>query len=57
MPAQKPRPAPVRTMPTTAGSSTALVRASRSSISIVGVQAFSASGRLSVTVATGSSTS
>ena len=56
-PAQKPLPAPVRTMPTTCGSASALPMASRTSLAIVWVQALSCSGRFSVMMATGSSTS
>ncbi len=51
-PAQKPRPAPVSTITRTAASSAAMRMASRTSRSIVDVQAFSLSGRLSVTTAT-----
>ena len=55
-PAQKPLPAPVITMPTTAGSRSARPTASRTSAAIVPVHALRASGRLRVIVATGSST-
>ena len=56
-PAQNPRPAPVITMPTTRGSRSAWLTACRTSMPIRSVHAFSASGRFSVIVATGSSTS
>jgi len=56
-PAQKPRPAPVRTMTFTSASSAARRMAWRSSASITPRQAFSRSGRLRVTVATPASTS
>src|SRR4051794_35394352 len=56
-PAQNPLPAPVMTMPTTSGSRSARPTASRTSAPIRLVHAFSASGRLRVMVATGSSTS
>ena len=56
-PAQNPLPAPVSTMPTTSGSRSARPTASRTSLAIVWVQAFSASGRFSVMIATGSSIS
>ncbi len=56
-PAQNPRPAPVITIPTTSRSRSARLAASASSAPIVGVHAFSASGRFNVIVATGSDTS
>jgi hypothetical protein len=56
-PAQKPRPAPVRTMTRTASSAAASVMAARTSRSITAVHALSLSGRLRVTVATRPSTS
>ena len=56
-PAQKPRPAPVRTMTLTPGSSAATRMARRSSPSMTPRQALSRSGRLRVTVATPASTS
>ena len=56
-PAQNPRPAPVMTMPTTLRSAAARSTASRISPSIAPVHALSESGRFSVMVATGSSTS
>ena len=56
-PEQNARPAPVMTIPTTAGSRSARPTAWRTSSPIRFVQAFSAPGRLSVIVATGSSTS
>ena len=56
-PAQNARPAPVMMMPTTAGSALARATASRISRSMRLVQAFIASGRFNVIVATGSSTS
>ena len=56
-PAQNPLPAPVMTMPTTAGSCSAAPTASRTSSAIVCVHTLSASGRFRVIVATGSSTS
>src|SRR3984957_1383762 len=56
-PAQNPRPAPVITMPTTRGSRSAWLTAWRTSKPILSVQALSTSGRFSVIVATGSSTS
>jgi hypothetical protein len=55
-PAQKPRPAPVMTMARAAASAAALSTARRTSASISLVQALSLSGRLSVMVATKSST-
>ena len=55
-PEQKPRPAPVITIALTASSASAFVRASRNSPAITTVQALSLSGRLSVMVATRSST-
>src|SRR5205085_2835444 len=45
-PAQKPRPAPVITIPTTASLRSAVVRAWRSSWRVVSVRAFSFSGPL-----------
>ena len=56
-PAQNPRPAPVSTMPTTAGSASAVATAWRTSLPMRLVHALSWSGRLRVMVATGSSTS
>ena len=56
-PAQKPLPAPVITMPTTAGSRSASPTASRAPRRPSSVHALSGSGRLRVMVATGSSTS
>ena len=56
-PAQKPRPAPVSTMPTTDVSRSAVAMACRSSAIIAPPIAFSRSGRLSVITATGPSTS
>ena len=55
-PAQNARPAPVITMPTTAGSRSARYTAWRTSTAMLVVQALSASGRLRVMVATGSAT-
>jgi hypothetical protein len=55
-PAQKPRPAPVMTMARTQASAAALSTARRTSASISLVRALSLSGRLSVMVATKSST-
>ena len=55
-PAQKPLPAPVNTMPTTAGSAAARPTASRTSSAMTSVQALSDSGRLRVIVATSSAT-
>ncbi len=56
-PAQNPFPAPVRMIPTTAGSRSAWPNASATSKPMRAVQAFRNSGRLSVIVATGSATS
>ena len=55
-PAQNARPAPVMTIPTTAGSASARSTAWRTSAAIRWVQAFSCAGRSRVMVATGSST-
>ena len=56
-PAQNARPAPVSTMTRTASSRSAACMACHTSSAITSVQAFSASGRFSVTVATWSRTS
>ncbi len=56
-PAQKPRPAPVMTITRTSSSAAASLMAPRTLFSIVAVQAFNLSGRLSVMVATRSATS
>src|SRR5262252_4520503 len=51
-PAQKPRPAPVRSTARTSASSSARFTAARSSSCIPGLKAFSFSGRFSVTLST-----
>ena len=56
-PAQKPRPAPVTITARTPSSTSAVSKASISSVRIVGVKALSFSGRSSVIVATWSATS
>jgi hypothetical protein len=56
-PAQNARPAPVSTMPTTSGSASARETAWRTSAPIACENPFNVSGRFSVMVATGSSTS